>query len=393
MAKQKIIVQKFGGTSVATAERRKKVIGHIKRALDEGFRVVAVVSAIGRRGAPYATDTLLDLLKAEDPIIHGRDYDFIFQAGEIISVAVMSHILKRNGIPAVAMTGAQAGIQTDGYYRRAKIVNIDTTRLYRHIGKGEVPVVTGGQGISEEGDVNILGRGASDTSGVALGVALDAEKVEIYTDVPGVAKADPRVVSKVSFLEVISYTKLYEMGRYGAKVVHPGAVLLGKENGIPILCRSTFDEGMGTLITETKDEPPLVGIPSLGPVELLIIREESIDNANIEELYERLGVVTINDEASGKLILAIASGWRQELEEILSMKEVLPLEVLSDQSLVSLIGSTDFIEQSFPRVECILAELDIKGSFKERTDLRSTFTVPHAKSSRLVSALYDAFVA
>jgi len=393
MAKQKIIAQKFGGTSVANAERRQQALGHIKRALGQGFRVVVNVSAMGRRGDPYATDTLLDLLKAEGTPISGRDYDFIFQAGEIISVAAMTHLLKLNGIPAVGLTGAQAGIQTNGHYRRAKIVKIDTERLLRHIEQGEVPVVTGGQGVSKEGDLNILGRGASDTSGVALGVALGAQKVEIYTDVPGVAIADPRVVPRARFLEVISYSRMYEMGYYGAKVVHPGAVLLGQEGGTPIVCRSTFADGPGTLITETEDEPPLVGIPSLGPIELLILGERSIDDADIQELYERLGVVAIRDEASGELVLAVDPGWRQELEENLSKKGVRPLEALSDRSLVSLIGATEFIEQSFPRVESILAELDIGISFRERADIRSTFAVSHAQSSRLVSALYDAFVA
>lgn len=393
MAKQKIIAQKFGGTSVATAERRQQALGHIKSTLNEGFQVAVMVSAMGRLGDPYATDTLLDLLKAEGTPISGRDYDFIFQAGEIISVAVITHLLKLNGIPAVGLTGAQAGIQTDGYYRRAKIVKIDTERLRRHIEQGEVPVVTGGQGVSKEGDINILGRGASDTSGVALGVALGAQKVEIYTDVPGVAIADPRVVTGARFLELISYGKMYEMGFYGAKVIHPGAVLLGKEGGIPVVCRSTFDDGPGTLITETEDEPPLVGIPSLGPVELLILSEGSIDDADIQEVYERLGVVAMRDEASGRLVLAISSDWRKELEETLSVKRVQPLEALSDQSLVSLIGTTEFIAQSFSRIESILEELDMRASFWERAEIRSTFALPHAQSSYLISALYEAFVA
>jgi aspartate kinase len=392
MAKQEIIAQKFGGTSVATAERRQRVLGHIKRALDDGFRVAVVVSAMGRRGDPYATDTLLDLLRVEGTPIAGRDYDFIFQAGEIISVAMMTHLLKLNGIPAVGLTGAQAGVQTDGYYRRARIVNIDTSRLRRHIKGGEVPVVTGGQGVSEEGDLNILGRGASDSSGVALGVALGAQKVEIYTDVPGVAVADPRVVPGARFLEVISYDKMYEMGCYGARVMHPGAVLIGQEGGVPIVCRSTFDDSPGTLITETQDEPQLVGIPSLGPVELLVVAGESIDDVTSRELYERLGVLTMRDEASGRLVLAVAPQWRQELEETLSQESIQPVEAFSGRSLISMIGSSQFIERSFPRVESVLAELGVEAFFREKAECRSTFAVSHAESSRLVLALYESFV-
>jgi aspartokinase len=393
MAQQRIIAQKFGGTSVATGERRQRVIGHIRRALDEGFRPTVVVSAMGRRGDPYATDTLLDLLAAEGTPVSGRDYDFIFQAGEIISVALMTHLLKLNGIPAVGLTGSHAGIQTNGRYKRAEIVNIDTTRLLHHIAQGEVPVVTGGQGVSTDGDVNILGRGGSDTSGVAVGVALGAERVEVYSDVPGIAMADPRVVPGARFLDVISYAKIHEMGRYGAKVIHPRAVLVAQKGGTPIACRSTFEDGPGTLITDTEVEQPLVGICSVGPVDVLVLDEDLVSDAELEDLYERLGVVAIKDGTARKVVLAVEPGWRGELEETLSAKELPPVRALSDRSLVSLVGATGFIEESLPRVESILATQDVEVCFRERAELRSTFAVPSSESSRVVQTLYESLVA
>lgn len=393
MAK-KIVAQKFGGTSVATAESRQLVVNHIRRAISDGYSPVVVVSAMGRRGAPYATDTLLDFIHAQGEPVAGRDEDLIFHCGEIISVAVVSHLLKLSGLPALGLTGGQAQIYTDGRYRRGKIVRLDPSRLLRHVENGEIPVVTGGQGVTaEEGEVNILGRGASDTSGVAVGVAVGAEKVEIYTDVPGVAIADPRVVPGARFLEVIGYRKMYEIGVYGAKVMHPGAVLVGQQGNIPIVCRSTFVDGPGTLITETQDEPPLVGIPSMGPVDLFTLSAGSLKDAREkEELYVRFGAVAIKDEKDEKTIVAVAPGWREELADSLVSKGIHPEKVVSDKSLVSLVGALEFIAQSFSRVELKLAELGVKDFIREKAEIRSTFVVPYSQASRLVETLYAEFV-
>lgn len=392
MARQKIVAQKFGGTSVGTGEGRQRVIGHIKRTIDGGFRPAVVVSAMGRRGDPYATDTLLDLLSAEGTPVSGRDYDFIFQAGEIISVAMLTHLLKLNGIPAVGLTGPQAGIQTNGRHKRAEIVRIDTTRLLRHIAQGEVPVITGGQGVSSDGDVNILGRGGSDTSGVALGVALGAEKVEVYSDVPGIAMADPRVVPGARFLDVISYAKIQEMGRYGSKVIHPQAVLAGQRGGLPIACRSTFDDGPGTLITDTKEEQPLAGICSLGPVDLVVLEEALLSATELEDLYEQLGVVALRDADDREVALAVEPGSRGELEETLRAKELAPVRVVTDRSLVSAVGEPGFVQDILPRVESILAEQGCAVCLREIAGLRSTIAVAASESSRLVQTLYESLV-
>jgi len=393
MARQKIIAQKFGGTSVATVESRRAVVGHIRRAVSVGYRPVVVLSAMGRRGAPYATDTLLDLIHAEGEPVSPRDQDLIFHCGEIISVAIMSHLLKVSGLPAVGLTGGQAGIYTNGRYRRGKIVRIDPSRMLHHVETGEVPVITGGQGVTpDESEVNILGRGASDTSGVAVGVAVGAEKIEIFTDVPGVAIADPKIVPEAHFWDVISYRALIEMGIFGAKVMHPGAVLIGQKKGVPIVCRSTFSEGPGTLITEMQDESPLMGIPVMEPVNVLILPKESSKRFLAkDELYDTFGAVVIQDRGSGKPVMAVAPGWCKQLENALASKSVFPEAVLQEKGLVSLIGQSAFIAENFSRSESVLANLGVTAFLSEMTETRSSFVVSRGQASHVVCALYEAF--
>ena len=389
----KIIAQKFGGTSVATPDSRRLVVKHVRRTVAEGYRLVVVVSAMGRRGAPYATDTLLDLIHLEGEPVAERDEDLIFHCGEIISASIVSHLLKLSGIPAVALTGAQAQIYTDGCYRRGKIVRINPTRMLHYVDEGTIPVVTGGQGVSVDGgEVNILGRGASDTSGVAVGIAVGAEKVEIYTDVPGVAIADPRLVPEAPFLPEMSYSRLYEVGMLGARVVHPGAVLAGQSAGTPIVCRSTFDELPGTLITEAPEEPPLVGIPCLGPVDLLVLPENALEGIySRTELYDPFAAVALKDESHGRTIVAVDRGWRAALENCLSSAGVDVEEVHSGQGLVSLIGAPDFIAETAARAKGVPASLGMAVSFEETTELRRTFAVAHGDTPDLIRAFYREF--
>jgi aspartokinase len=389
----KVLALKFGGTSVATASSRQLVVIHIRRALLEGYSPVVIVSAMGRRGAPYATDTLLDLIRSEGEPVSGRDEDLIFHCGEVISAAIMSHLLNLAGLPAVGLTGWQAQVYTDGRHRRGKIVRIDPSRMQQHIDRGQIPVVTGGQGVSEAtGEITILGRGASDTSGVAIGVALGAEAVEIYTDVPGVAIADPRHVPDARFLDVVSYRKLYEIGIFGARVMHPGAVLVGEAGGVPIVCRSTFHEGPGTVITDTRDEPPLVGLPSMGPVDLLVLPRNALSGVYTQaQLFDQFAAAAIEDERSGRPVIAVAPDWREELGGQLAAQGVVAQEIHRDKSLVSLVGAPAFIAQSAEQAASVLQRLEVQAGFRERTAIRHTFAVPHARSHDLVRALYGEF--
>lgn len=391
MAK-KIIAQKFGGTSVSTPESRQLVVGHIRRTISEGYSPVIVASAMGRRGAPYATDTLLDFIHAQGEPVSGRDEDLIFHCGEVISVAILSHRLNLSGIPAVGLTGGQARVYTDGRWRRAKIVRIDPTRMLEHVERGEIPVVAGGQGISfPEGEITILGRGASDTSGVAVGVAVGAEKIEIYTDVPGVAIADPRVVPQARFLKEIAYEKLYEMGIFGARVMHPGAALIGQRGRVPIVCRSTFMDVAGTLITETREEPELVGIPSMGPVILLAVYGGSPHIFRREELFDRFAAVAMQGKA-GVTVVAVAPDWRKSAEDYLTAEGGQVDMLASGRGLVSLVGSPEFIAANSQHAQLRLEGLGIAIAFWEQAEIRTTFAIPMEETPRAVRALYEAFV-
>jgi aspartate kinase len=221
----KVIVQKFGGTSVATSQMRERVLHHIQTALAEDYQVVAVVSAMGRKGEPYATDTLLELTKGEQlKNLSSREQDLLLSCGEIISASVLSSLLTHHEIQNCVLTGGQAGIITNNQYSNAQIVSLNPKRLHEELNQGKVVIVTGFQGQTADGEITTLGRGGSDTTATALGVALNAEYVDIFTDVDGVLTADPRIVEEATPLEMVTYTEMCNLAFQGAKVVHPRAV-------------------------------------------------------------------------------------------------------------------------------------------------------------------------
>ncbi|MFC0215688.1 aspartate kinase [Paenibacillus chartarius] len=246
-----ILVQKFGGTSLSTAEARALVIEHIQDALQQLFQVVVVVSAMGRKGEPYATDTLLELVRSNGNRLPDREKDMLLACGEIISAATMCSLLQAAGISAVALTGGQAGIVTNAVFGDARIVSIDTSRIKKLLNEGHVVIVTGFQGKTADDDFTTLGRGGSDTSATALGAALKAEYVDIFTDVNGILTADPRIVEDAKPLEQVSYTEICNMAHNGAKVIHPRAVEVAMQAGIPIRVRSTFSKDTGTLVASS----------------------------------------------------------------------------------------------------------------------------------------------
>ncbi|VBB08031.1 aspartokinase signature [Lucifera butyrica] len=250
----RIIVQKFGGTSVASPEKRAMVLGKIEKAREQGFYPVVVVSAMGRKGEPYATDTLLGLTKSVYKNIAVRELDQIMYCGEIISAVVMTATLQNAGLEAVMLTGGQAGIITDDNFTSARILKVDPTRLITLLKMRKVPIVCGFQGMTADGEFTTLGRGGSDTTASALGAALNAELVEIYTDVDGIMTADPRIVNNAKILDCISYGEVCQLAHQGAKVIHPRAVEIAMQKNIPLVVKSTFSDTPGTLITNIAKE-------------------------------------------------------------------------------------------------------------------------------------------
>jgi aspartate kinase len=235
---------KFGGTSLATEEGRGHAVARIKAEREQGHSPVVVVSAMGRLGEPYATDTLLSLVDEKHCGAHEKD--LLMSVGELLSAVVLAARLNEEGVFARAFTGADAGIITDAVDGAATITSIDTAAIKAALNEGTVAVVTGFQGLDGTGVLHTLGRGGSDTSACALGVALEAKRVDIYTDVDGIFTADPRVIKEARALKTITADELFQMARHGSKVVHAPAAELALQSGAHMRVRNTFNEGEGT---------------------------------------------------------------------------------------------------------------------------------------------------
>lgn len=226
-----------------------RAIYHIEKAIDEGFSLVVVVSAMGRKGDPYATDTLLQLIRNNGNQLPSREMDMLMHTGEIISATVMCSMLNAHGVQAKILTGGQANIITSDDFTNAQITTIDPVRILQELEENQVVIVPGFQGRTADWEITTLGRGGSDTTATALGVALQAEMVDIFTDVEGIMTADPRIVEEAQPLSTVTYTEICNMAHLGAKVIHPRAVEIAMQANVPIRVRSTFSDDPGTLVT------------------------------------------------------------------------------------------------------------------------------------------------
>ena len=267
---KELIVQKYGGTSVGSFERIEAVADNIANTYNKDKRVVVVLSAMAGE-----TDKLIQLAKSIQSEPDPREYDALISTGEQISVALMAMALKKRGIKSKSYTAYQLGIKTNDRHRQARILEVNVDRLKDDLTQGSIPVITGFQGMTDDGDITTLGRGGSDTTGVALAVALDASQCEIYTDVEGVFTTDPRICSKAKLIEKISFEEMLELSSTGAKVLQLRSVEYASKNNMPIRVLSSFKDGNGTLVCEEGDdmEKPIVsGISSVDNEAKLTIR-------------------------------------------------------------------------------------------------------------------------
>mgnify|MGYP000866482577 CR=1 FL=1 len=255
----RIVIQKFGGTSLRNLNKQSDFLKRVKEEARTGSRIVVVVSAMGRNGDPYATDTLINQLINISSEIDPKKKDMIMSVGETISAAMVSHLLESEGLSSEAFTGLQAGIITDNNFNSAKIIGTNTKKIQDCLEKGIIPVIAGFQGATKDLEITTLGRGGSDTTAVALGGALNAERVDIFTDVPGVAVIDPKFVPDTNYIDKISYDDMYRLSIAGATVIHPDAILLGKQYNIPIRILSTFAGEPGTTISRDKSSLKITG--------------------------------------------------------------------------------------------------------------------------------------
>ncbi len=347
-----LIVQKYGGSSVADADKIKNVASRIARSRDAGVDIVAVVSAMGD-----TTDELIGLAQSVAPQPDPRELDLLLSTGELVSCTLLTMALRTMGYPAISLSGEQAGIHTDTTYGSARISRIDTARVRQELEKGQLIVVAGFQGVTEDLDVTTLGRGGSDTTAVAIAAAMNAARCEIYTDVDGIYTADPRLAADARKLEEIGYQEMLELASYGAKM-HPRSIELGMVYGVPIYVASSFNDTPGTLIHQGPDEYPVedrikvTGIACTTNVAKITVRGVPDRPGVAAALFEPLAEVGVNvdtivQNASAERTTDISftvsrtdlPGALRQVEGILG--EVGATTVLSDASLasVSIVGS------------------------------------------------------
>jgi aspartate kinase len=398
-----LIVQKYGGSSVADAESIKNVARRIAHTKEQGNRVVVVVSAMGK-----TTDELIKLANQVSSRPHERELDVLLHTGELVSSTLLAMALKDMGHEAISLSGAQAGIKTDATYSRARITRIDPKRVVRELDKERIVIVAGFQGITDEMDVTTLGRGGSDTSAVALAVSLDADACQIYTDVDGVFTADPRLVPQAQRLSEIGYDEMLEMATYGAKVMHPRAVELGELFNMPILVTSSFNDSPGTLIhggieMEVRNKArgiahdldvakvTVVGVPDRPGIAAAIFEPLARANISIDTIVQNASIENITD-----LTFTVA---RSQLDH--AMEVVRPIaqsigarECVSDARLgkVSIIGTG---MQNTPgyaaRMFSALSEQGINIQLISTSEIRITCIIDEARVKDAVSILHRAF--
>lgn len=341
-----IIVQKFGGTSVSTEERRKQVIKKIGKAIESGLKPVVVVSAMGRKGEAYATDTLLSLVDDNFKNNNKSAQDLLMCCGEIISSVVLCNDLYKHGITAVPLTGGQAGIITNDAHTNAQAIDVDTSNIMKILESGKVPVVTGFQGVTKEGFFTTLGRGGSDTSACILGVALNAKEIDIYTDVDGIMTADPRMVEDASLINEMTYNEGFQLADQGAKVIHPNAVALAKKGNVPLVIKNTMNDSKGTMIKSdiSEEEKRLIsGITHLN--NRIQVRVRLSDNRerrsyrNLLELLAKnhisLDLINIFPEHQ---MFTIDASEKDKLSEIMSKAEI-KYSIIENCSTIAIVGA------------------------------------------------------
>ncbi len=398
-----ILVQKYGGSSLANADRIRAVARRVAASRDSGRPIVVVVSAMGD-----TTDDLIELAQqlAEDP--DDRELDLLLSTGEMISCTLMAMTLRHMGHEAISLTGAQAGIRTDSSHRRARIVAVDPSRVHRELAAGRIVVVAGFQGITEEFDITTLGRGGSDTTAVALAAILHARTCEIYTDVDGVYTADPRIEPRARKLDEISYEEMLELAQQGAKVMHPRAVELGSVYGVPIVVRSSFNENPGTLIHgETAMEirnkvrgiahdtdvakVTVVGVPDRPGIAASLFRPLADANISVDVIVQNASIQGTTD-----LSFTVA---RSDLNRTLRLVQPLTGELQA----ADIVSSTDLAKVSIvgtgmqhapgyaARMFKALADRNVNIDMITTSEIRITCLIDAQQVSDAVQALHETF--
>jgi aspartate kinase len=398
-----LIVQKYGGSSVADAERIKHVARRIALARDKGNQVVVVVSAMGD-----STDELIELAYQVAGEPSERELDLLLSTGEIVSSTLLAMALRDIGYEAISLSGAQAGIQTDSAHRRARIIKIDSKRVIKELQKERIVIVAGFQGVTGEMDITTLGRGGSDTTAVALAASLGAGVCQIYTDVDGVYTADPRLVPGAGPLAEIGYEEMLELATYGARVMHPRAVELGELYHVPVLVASSFSDRPGTLIhggasMEVRNKVmaiahdldvakiTVVGVPDRPGIAAAIFQSLAQAGISVDTIVQNASIEHITD-----LTFTVAKGELKEAMRVVEpiTRQIKARECLSDSRLgkISIIGTG---MQNTPgyaaRMFTALSERGINIQLITTSEIRITCIIDEDKVTEAVRTLHRAF--
>lgn len=396
-ATSRIAVLKFGGTSVANPDMRAQAIARIRDAREQGFAAVAVVSAMGRAPEPYATDSLLNLVDRQSGTATA---DLLLACGELISSATFAHELQKAGVPAVALTGAQAGIVTNANFGDAKILRVDPTRVAAVLESGLVPVVAGFQGATEDGVITTLGRGGTDLSAIAIGHALSAERVDIYTDVSGAMTADPRRIPHARTIDRASLEEMTELAQHGAKVMHHKAAEYASRTQTPYSIKGLTTD-VGTLVDEgVQHEKPVTGVTASGRVTWIRVIRGDIENPTQRmqtelEMFRRVaqaGIsidqVTINQAG----VAFVVEGDRgAEVRRLLGDLN-LAVRVREGCSKISIVGTLMRDTPGVVRdVVTALAKANVEIIHCTDSNITISVLVPEADVTRAEAAVHDQF--
>ncbi|MEG9294904.1 aspartate kinase [Mangrovibacillus sp. Mu-81] len=357
-----MIVQKFGGTSVGSTDRIKRMVFHVMKEREKGHDVVAVVSAMNK-----TTDTLVRLAGELSAKQSKREMDMLLSTGEQVTISLLTMALQHTGLEAVSLTGRQAGIQTDGVFGNAKITSIDTDRIKSELSKGRIVVAAGFQGITDKGEITTLGRGGSDTTAAALAAALKADRCDVYTDVDGVYTSDPRIVPRAAKIDSLSYDEMLRLAAMGAAVLHPRAIKHAKEHHVPLVVCSSSNEGRGTVISErTQSNAPIVGIAYQKDISVLTIFDcqggESLILYDLDSHHIETEIIKYKEN----LILIVKDQDFQEVKRIVGQYNqaysyIEEREDLSKVSVIGRINSTHEVKEKVTNVfhDCHIAKESI----------------------------------
>ena len=399
----KLIVKKFGGTSVADAERIEAVADNIESEILAGNKVTVVLSAMGD-----STDDLIKLAKEINPEPDLREYDALVSTGEQISVALLAMALLKRGIKGKSYTAYQLGIKTNSSHSRARILDVEVSKITSELNEGVVPVITGFQGMNESGDITTLGRGGSDTTGVALAAALDADECQIYTDVDGIFTTDPRVYDKARLLKEVSFEEMLELSSSGAKVLQLRAVEYASKFNLPIRVLSSFNEGEGTLVQEEKNimERPIVsgissidseakltirGVPDSPGVAAKILSPISDVGIEVDVIVQKIGADNTTD-----FTFTVNEDDTKQAEEILKKTSTTLggglIDVDDDIAKISIVGRGMRAHAGVAsKMFQALAKSEINISMITTSEIKISVVIKKSEMTKAVAALHDAF--